>query len=84
MAGSPYPMFSLCHSVPLVPTTKLLIKQTQTGKTLMPLVWVLVPVLGMAVSSHIALLTSGKGKGVYLIQMFRHTMTHLKMQTHEH
>jgi hypothetical protein len=49
-----------------VPTTRLSIKQTQTGKTLMPLVLVLVPVLGMDVSFHIALLTSRRAKGMYL------------------
>jgi hypothetical protein len=50
----------------------------------MSLVWVHVPVLGMGVSFRIALLTSKRGKGVYLLKLFSHVMIHVKMQTNEH
>jgi hypothetical protein len=50
----------------------------------MLLVLVLAPVPDMDVSFHIALLTSRRGKGVYLIQLFGHIITHLQMQAHEH
>jgi hypothetical protein len=50
----------------------------------MPLVLGLVPVLGMDVSFHILLLTSKKGKGMYLIHLLGHFLDNLPMQAHEH